>query len=717
MKMNRRQFLIMGATAAAILLVPSQWPLGPSEVNAFYQTPTASRFKQPLRGVFPLDPNGIPVAIPDGTRTWPGSPVPSNHYSISIKEYTDKIHPTLPATRLWGFHSAKNLGGKVPQRHLGGIIVAKKGVPIQITFQNELPARHILPVDDTIMGANLGHNRTSVHLHGGEVPWLSDGAPFAWFDPKGRYGSSVANNKTNLFKKINPKLAPGQAEYYYPNNQSARMLWYHDHAVGITRLNAYAGIASAYIIRDDFESSLVSLGLPDFIEAGGNEIPLAIQEKIFVGKDIAKKDPTWSKVTPQSSSNPGSLWYAHDYEAARWDSVPGSVQPNPSAIPEFFGDTMLVNGVVHPFAKIEPRRYRLRILNATQARFLNLQLYQDDGTGNPILSSGGPDFLVIGTEGGFLANPAIVPSNVPLNVTSDGMGGVSVDLTNPGGSLLTAPGERWDVVVDFAGFGGKSFILYNDAPAPFPGGALINDQNTPAGLTTRAIMRFDVAAATTGAVDPAMNITPSTSLALASNSGVTPFLATFGDVSLPAGVPVRQLTLNEIFDEKGRLIQMLGTNQTTPAPMGSTVDPANPAAENYAREYMAEPTENVAAGSTEVWQIANLTMDTHPMHFHLVNVQVISRQSFTDSTGAYQYANGVPSYTGPAVPPPATELGWKETVKMTPGEVTTVIMKFDLPSTPFAVPASLRTGGNEYVWHCHILEHEEHDMMRPLIVK
>jgi spore coat protein A len=172
----------------------------------------------------------------------------------------------------------------------------------------------------------------------------------------------------------------------------------------------------------------------------------------------------------------------------------------------------------------------------------------------------------------------------------------------------------------------------------------------------------------------------------------------------PERVRVRRLTLNETYDSFGRLIQYLGTDR-----------PINPHATNllFGREYMADPTEVVRAGETEVWEIANLTGDTHPIHFHLVNVQILSRQPF-DATN---YTGGRPALLGPATAPDINELGWKETVRMNPGEVTRVIMKFDLPFVPFTVPVSPRTGGHEYVWHCHILEHEEHDMMRPLIVK
>jgi spore coat protein A len=712
---SRRDFIKLGAVAGASLLLKK---FHVSESVARAMAPGISRvvkFTQPLRGVYPLDPNGIPVAIPDGYRLWNGEDIKAQHYTIDINQYQDTLHPSMGPTTLRGYHSRANLGGTPPQRHLGGIIVAQKGTPVQITFQNNLSGAHPLMVDTTIMGAELGDNRTVTHLHGGEVPWISDGGPFAWFDNTGKYGTSAQKGNLNIYKVLNKNLLPGQAEFYYPNNQSARMMWYHDHAVGITRLNAYAGIASAYIIRDSFEASLRDEGLPDFIENGGHEIPLVFQDKIFVDEQIASKDPTWTGI-----KTPGSLWYPHVYD--RWDTTPGTTQPKNSVIPEMFGDTMLVNGVVQPFTTIEPRRYRLRILNACQARFLNLQLYEETttGSGQPDFKKPGPKFLVIGTEGGFLARPVEVHSNRRLNMLPDGE---TVDLANPGGSLLTAPAVRWDVIVDFKGFEGRSFILYNDAPAPFPSGDNANDFNELLGPNTRTIMRINVTKAITGKPDPAMHITPFSKLALHPDSGIDPFLVppgvsvVYGRLKLPPGIPVRRLTLNEVFDQYGRLAQMLGTNVPVDLPMHYSMDSGNPDyPNNYARAYDDPATETVANGATEIWQIANLTMDTHPIHFHLTNVQVLGRQSFTNPDGDMRYAKGVATYTEPAWGPDPTELGWRETVLMHPGEVTTVIMKFGLPKVPFTVPASPRTGGHEYVWHCHILDHEEHDMMRPLIV-
>ena len=683
----------------AALVAP--WYFDFRSAFAFTQSIGLQKFIQPLRGV---GPEGITVAAPDAF----AAPITGvAHYSLSIAQFRDQLHPSLGPTKLWGYNPVVPLGGGVqPQRHLGGIFVVHRGKPIQVTFTNTLPPKHILPVDTSanFPDAQKHQNATTTHLHGGFTPWISDGGPFSWFTPDGQYGPSVHSAAGNIYRLLNPHLRPGQAEYYYPNDQSARFAWYHDHAHDLTRLNAYAGIASAYIIRDSFESNLRNKGLPGFVEHGGREIPIVIQDKIFVGPDIFAKDPTWP-----GPRGVGSLWYPHTYETDRWElgkDHPLGLPPDPSVIPEMFGDTMLANGTVYPEATVEARLYRLRIVNACNARFLNLQLYVDDGspdgitlnhhTGKPT-NQGGPDFLVLGTEGGFLPHPVRVSSTQPFNPHT------------LGGSLITGPAERWDLLVDFSRFAGKKVILYNDASAPFPSGDPVNDyfpgapdnptQPKPGfGPNTRQILRFQVVQATSK--DASLHITPGTDL----TPDLTPFLVPPGTavqngvVHLPPGVRVRPLTLNETFDGYGRLIQLLGTNQRVNGGFG--------------RDYESPATETPEEGSTEVWQIANLTGDTHPIHFHLVNVQVLSRQPFNVDT-----YDGTPSYTGPAHGPDKTELGWKETVRMNPGEVTTVIMRFDLPQVPFSVPSSPRTGGNEYVWHCHILEHEEHDMMRPLVVR
>ncbi len=728
---SRRRFLQAAVLTAAGLALPAKLNVqAPAKGRPFFEIWSAEaynetsglrKFVQPLRGV---GPGGIPVAMPDSQ---PAPVTGVTHYTINIGQYADKLHPDLGPTSLWGYNPVIGLGGNTTPTHLGGIIVAQKGVPLQITFRNKLPSNHILPVDTTIMGAEGAQNRTAVHLHGGLVPWISDGGPMTWWAPDGTSGESFVNNQV-----LNPSAAANEAEYYYPNNQSARLMWYHDHAFGITRLNAYAGIASAYIIRDAFEADLRSRGLPDYIENGGREIPIVIQDKIFVDKStIDDQDPTWP-----GSKETGTLWYPHVYEGDRWAigrsghvTPGGNLELEPSAIPEMFGDTMLANGTVYPEATVEARRYRLRVLNACQARFLNLQLYVDDGSSDSITlhevetpagntiwaptNPKGPDFLVIGTEGGFLSRPTMVSSGTPFDVANDHDGNpITATIQS---SLLTAPAERWDILIDFHGFDGKRLILYNDAPAPFPMGDPVNDHfprgtaqssvNDPTpgfGPNTRQIVAFRVIPGTSQ--DPPLNITPDTDL----SAGIDPLLKdlvwTTAPQAPPAGVKVRVLTLVEGFDSLGRLIQMLGT-----------ADPVSPGW--YGRAFTDPATEIVENGAIEVWQIANLTGDTHPIHFHLANAQVLSRQelghlSMVTLPDAQDAA--APVLRGPA----AEELGWKETVKMHPVEMTTVIMRFDVPGNlPFVVPESSRTGGYEYVWHCHILEHEEHDMMRPLIVK
>ena len=284
---TRRHFL-KGAAAGAALTVP--WYFNTKSALAFYQSTGLQKFVQPLRGI---GPGGIPVAAPDA---FPAPVTGVTHYSLTITPFKDKLHPHLDPTKLWGYNPTVPLGGGAQsQRHLGGIIVAQRGEPIQVTFTNQLPPKHILPVDTSadFPDAQRHQNATTTHLHGGLVPWISDGGPFTWFTPDGEYGPSVHSAAGNIYKLLNPHLRPGQAEYYYPNDQSARLAWYHDHANSLTRLNAYAGIASAYIIRDRFEAHLRNLGLPDFVEHGGHEIPIIIQDKIFVGPDIATKDPTW----------------------------------------------------------------------------------------------------------------------------------------------------------------------------------------------------------------------------------------------------------------------------------------------------------------------------------------------------------------------------------------------------------------------------------------
>ncbi len=688
-RISRRTLLKAGAIASTALVAPWKWLAEAAPARAVAQSQNLSKFIQPLRGIGTT--NGIPIAEADSAN--PGWWQPGvTHYTLDIAQFTDQLHPDLPnPTRLWGFGQV----GRTPFRHLGGVIAARRGTPVQITFRNRLPPTHILPVDPTIMGvAGNQNNRADIHLHGGLVPWTSDGGPHAWWDPDGHRGPSFVNNDV---------LRPGQAvpanaaEYYYPNNQGSRVLWYHDHAFGLTRLNAYAGIASAYVIYDDYELGLVAANhLPGPLDP--RTVYLIFQDKVLVPANVATTDPTWTSVVP--NSQPGDLWYAHRYDGEVGPHPLGDpLLLDPSCVPEFFGDTILVNGKAYPFLEVEQRQYRFRMLNACSSRFLNPRFVYAAGATFPGNAEAGripgPAFVHLASEGGFLPAPVYLDGTSPLAT-----GGPTPN------QLLLAPAERADLIVDFRNVPADSvLIVLSDAPAPYPMGDDANDFRGPPasppgfGPNTRTLLQVRVKSRK-GASDPAITLPPKL-------NPTDPFLVkqTPGrPTKAPGNAAVRRLTLNEAFDGFGRLIQFLGTD--------TAVNDA------YGREYMAEPTEIVQAGSTEVWEIANLTGDTHPIHFHLVNVQILSRQSFDADT----YAGGEPTYLGDPIAPDPNELGWKETVRMNPGQVTRVLMKFDLASVPFTVPISPRLeaeygiAGAEYVWHCHILEHEEHDMMRPLVV-
>ncbi len=696
---TRREFLKTTAIAGAGLALwrGTAW--------AFSQSPTGlQKFIQPLPG---LGPAGIPVATPN-TTAFSGA----DFYQIEVGQYTQQFHPDLPPSLLRGYaDTAYGLlpNGRPNHRYLGGLIVAKKDRPVWLKVKNNLPdGPHPLPVDTTIMGVVNGQNdnRICTHLHGGFVPWTSDGGPFAWVDPHGNVGESVV-------RSVNGTGVPGEMMLYYPNQQSSRLMWYHDHALGITRLNAYVGIATGYLLVDDYEQGLVS---ENVIPA--NQVPLILQDKSFVSKAAIRSGYTWGKV--------GDLWYPYLYEKNRWDYGPDVTPPAqgvitplpvPAEIPEYFSDTIVVNGAAWPFLEVQPRHYRFRILNASQARFYNLQLYYEDPLhpGEADLTNPGPVFTQIGNEGGLLPLPVAL-NNPPQQIGFDPFTGNATNYT-----LLLAPAERADIIIDFSDVPvGARLILYSDAPAPFPGGDPLNDYYTgdpnqvalggaPTtvegfGPNTRTLLQFRVTALV-GAPDPdSMDLLAS----LAVTGSPSPILAAdiAPGLNPKKAIRVRDLTLNEDFDNWGRLIQRLGTD------VSSGLN--NQGLPTWARGYLEPATETPKAGTTEIWRIFNLTGDTHPIHFHLVNVQILSRQPF--DVGRFMAKNGQVHFTGPARPAERNELGWKETVRMNPMECTTVIMKFELPSVPFDVPPSPRTGGLEYVWHCHILEHEEHDMMRPLVV-
>ncbi len=750
MKITRREFL-KGAVATGIgMALPLKFSV--RSVYPFAQSPTnIPKFVNSLPG---LGPTGIPLATKT-TQIFAG--LSTDVYNLRVREYTQLMDPALPGpTTLWGYADINGAN-----RYLGGVVVATRGTPVLFNLTNQLPNHQIIPIDPTIMASekktvgDLPFNRIATHLHGGLTPWFSDGTPFQWFTPNGTTGASFMNV---------PGTTPpaGTATYYYPMDQSARLVWYHDHAMGITRTNAYSGIASAFVITDAFETFLLNQGLlPDLVG-----VPLVIQEKTFVAENILDQDPTWNWGAP------GGLWYAHVYEfnsgpfptcaldtKGRWDygpcdGVPPAILPrrafytlpNPSVVPEFFADTAIVNGAPYPVLNVTDKTFRFRILNGSQARFWHLNLYAENPPGSGEVTTGflpsgqpdpgtakpGPIIYQIGTEGGFLPAVAVHDNTtpIPLDLVTDSTGNTA----NPDGpfNLLLGPAERADVLIDFTGLAGRSFILFNDAPAPFPGGDPRNDYYTgdsdqtsvggaPTtlgghGPNTRTIMKIVV-----NHGRPGTTITPAflrkLNTALRNNFfGGNPVPPQQDAPLNPAGEPVFNKTLNEDFDDFGRLLQRGGTDTPFTNNQGGTT---------FGQNYVGAITETISAGDIQVWDFYNNTGDTHPWHFHLVNVQIVGRGIFASTTDSLGFP--VPIFgtftdlggnSGQLTPANPNEQGWKETVRMNPGEVTRVIMKFDLPTLPASMdnPLSPRTGGHEYVHHCHILEHEEHDMMRVLKV-
>jgi FtsP/CotA-like multicopper oxidase with cupredoxin domain len=502
----------------------------------------------------------IPVAIPDKD-TYRGS----DYYEIELGEYTQQLHSDLPPTTLRGYRQTNTTDASVSVfTYTGPMIVAQRDRPVRIKFTNNLPTGEggnlFIPVDTTVMGAGMGpdgmsmytQNRASVHLHGGYTPWISDGTPHQWITPAGEttpYPKGVSvqyvpdmwfDANGNPVSKNTPGASndpgDGSMTFYYTNQQSARLMFYHDHAYGITRLNVYAGEASPYLIEDQVEKDLISKGI-----IPRTEIPLMIQDKTFVPDDaqLAKQDPTWDKAV---WGGMGNLWMPHVYMPnqnpadpsginafGRWsygpwfwpppkDLVHGPVPnpyydpvnkpwenaeipgtPTPSMAMEAFMDTPMVNGTAYPYTEVQPKSYRLRILNAANDRFFNLQFYEADPDvitpdartdtevkmvpaiatpgypegwptdgregGVPDPAMAGPEMIQIGTEGGFLPAPVVLP-NLPIDWNTDPTTFTAGNVKQ--GTLILGPAERADVIVDFSQYAGKTLILYNDAPAAFP---------------------------------------------------------------------------------------------------------------------------------------------------------------------------------------------------------------------------------------------------------
>lgn len=843
-----------------------------------------------------------------------------------------------------------------PPQWLGPTIVSTKDRPVRIVFYNLLPIGEkgdlFLPTDSSLMGSGEGQagpapadggsvmdavrnpecsqypkpdscfadNRATLHLHGGTSPWISDGTPHQWITP--------ANETTPWPEGVSVESVPdmnvctgdrdGCMTFYYTNQQSARLMFYHDHAWGITRLNVYAGEAAGYLITDDTEKNLITNGT---IPGAADTIPLIVQDRTFVPDvtQLAQQDPTWNTAR---WGGYGNFWYHHVYMPAQNPGDPGGMSaygrwmygpwfwppatppygpiPNPyynmdpNAAPPFsqplatscslddpatwqyetdpfcepqyipgtpnisvgmeqFNDTPVVNGTAYPTITLEPKAYRFRFLNAANDRFFNFQWYVgEDATKStdtnelgqiigptevalnpaevlaaqtdPVVfptpvdannNAAGPDWIQIASEGGFLPAPVVVDGQQPTTWITDptrfDVGNVDLH------SLLLAPAERADVIVDFSAFAGKTLILYNDAPAAFPARVPSYDYytgypdmwpNGPSailpgyGPNTRTIMQVKIAASTpasafnltalknafthkangTGVFESgqhpiivgqaAYNSAYGTSFAASSWCNAPGSTLTrcdgyarisdqggdlFGFNTLKAPNAKMQIKLepkaihdemnSAAFDEFGRMTANLGLEAVpaTPAlqnvilypyvnPSTELIDATNlPKLDQFGLENGVKITPiSSGADGSQIWKITHNGVDTHPIHFHLYDVQVLNRVTWDNII----------------IPPDPTELGWKDTVRISPLEDTIVALRPIIPWMPFELPNAIRplnpmqpagssvgfnnvdAAGNptaaisnqlvnfgwEYVYHCHILSHEEMDMMRPVSV-
>jgi len=644
---TRRQFIQVGSMAGAALLLPTKWirrawaaipggTLGPPDVPKYSQAliiPPA----MPRRAVLPT--MGKPVS----------------YYEIAVRQFQQQIlgpENSMPPTTVWSYGAAW-LPGTVFQGgsfHYPALTIeARWKAPVRVKWMNELVngdgdyLPHLLTVDPTLHWANppggvagrdmrptfgstpdpyTGPVPIVTHVHGAHTTDDSDGYAEAWYLPAAGnipagYATEGSYYDTFKARAVNGQAwAPGSAVFEYPNDQRAATLWYHDHTLGMTRLNVYAGPAGFYLLRGGPDDTVLDTkGRPAVLpgpapalgDAPGTayyEIPLAIQDRSF--------------------NADGSLFYPNSrefFDGATRDN-PGYIPDtdlSPNWNPEFFGNMMVVNGRTWPYLNVEQRRYRFRFLNGCNSRFLILQMDNE------------LPFWQIGAEGGFLPAP---------------VGRVQ---------MLMSPAERTDVIVDFSSIpAGTIITLLNVGPdEPFGGGTPGVDFDPADPDGTGQVMQFRVVK--TKGHDAS---TPVDQLVLPAR------------VPLPDESVTRQVSLNEKASDfwDGPAEALLGTvagGAGVPLP------------------WMEDVTEHPALGATEVWEFHNFTEDAHPMHIHEVMFEVVNRQPFE----------------GDARPPEPWETGVKDTVIAYPGEITRVKARFDLPG--------------RYVWHCHIVEHEDNEMMRP----
>jgi spore coat protein A len=669
---NRREFLKISLAAGAGIALSSHIRFI-RRAMAFTQPGLDSlsipKFATPLV---------IPPAMPRTRKLTVRGGKNIDYYEIAVRQFQQQVLPAgLPPTTVWSYGSVNH---PASFNFPAFTIEAKWRAPVRVKWINDLKDAnnqflpHLLPVDPTLHWANPGGDISGrdtrpsftstpepytgpvpivTHLHGAAgVGDESDGYAEAWYLPAAANipaGYATEGTWYDFFKSKFQSLRsaghpsdtwqPGTATFQYPNDQRASTLWYHDHTLGMTRLNVYAGPAGFYVLRGGPDDALIdtrsgaAAALPGPAPALGDpagmkyyEIPLAIQDRSFNGD--------------------GSLFYPDT--RAFFDEITGPYIPesdiSPIWNPEFFGNSMLVNGNTWPFLDVEQRRYRFRFLNGCNSRFLILDFNNIPGV----------EVWQIGNEGGFLA--------APVNLTAIN-----------GNRLLMGPAERADVIVDFSNVPLGSFVLANIGPdEPFGGGIPGVDFPLADPDTTGQVMELRVM--------PATSIDTSTPPMFLQLPAITPLV---GGIARPLAL-LEEMSMH--FDD-APAEALLGT---------VTGDPNMAAGTWAAKKWHEMVTENPSAGDTEVWEFYNGTADAHPMHIHEVLFQVVDRQPvFVDEENqTMQIASGsLPT------PPEPWESGWKDTVIAYPGQVTRLRMNFQVPG--------------QYVWHCHIVEHEDNEMMRP----
>jgi spore coat protein A len=677
---SRRSFIKIGMAGGAALFLP--WAVMPRPARAHVRGPSLaplsiSKYQTPLL---------VPPAMPRAAKLKVAGGKNIDYYEIAVRQFQQQILPPgLPPTTVWGYGPRVAKGGPLIFNAPSLTIEAKHRTPVRVKWINELREDpldpdsaylpHLLPVDPTLHWANppggafgrdtrpefaatpgsyTGPVPIVTHVHGSAgVGDESDGYAEAWYLAQaGNIPAEFATEGTwyDFFRDkaatkgfVAPGEAgwePGTAVFQYPNSQRASTIWYHDHTLGMTRLNVYAGPAGFFLIRGGPGDKVLDrrtgrpATLPGPAPAIGDpagmtyyEIPIAVQDRSF---DVN-----------------GALFYPDT--RAFFDEIEGPYIPttdlSPIWNPEFFGNTMMVNGNTWPYLAVKQRRYRFRFLNGCDSRFLILDFSNIPGI----------QVWQIGNEGGFLPAP--------------------VDLTDlNGGKLLMALAERADLIVDFGNVPAGSHVLANVGPdEPFGGGEPDEDFDVADAATTGQVMEFRVTA-TVGRD----RTTPPQFLQLPAITHLGP-----STVTRPLAL-VEEMSMD--FPD-APAAALLGTVDGDPL---AGLAPTTP------MMWMEPVTENPELGDTETWEFYNATADAHPMHIHEVLFEVVNRQAIIVEEESHRVQVDPSSEPRPAE---AWEAGWKDTVTAYPGEVTRVKMKFE--------------NAGQYVWHCHIVSHEDNEMMRP----